>query len=456
MATDSTTARCPQCQHPIAPDNTTCPHCGHLLAEETTSAEAPTLAPAAIEPAPLDAAEEPAPADTLEAPLPIVEGSEAEESESATLSEPAAETLESQTSPDAATAASELSASPPTESDTAPSAPKALPALGRKNRKLTAILVAVAALLILSVTGVGILYALTRPQPVISVTSDYHVGNVPAGSTTTSLHVEGRQFSSYSGIIFLLDGHPAPGSQVVPTDENGIFEADLTVTAGWKLGTHQLTARDANGYTTRSSVNVTVVHQGEAHTPGPLGSPADDTSHFSLLLTTITQQVDGSSLPSDQGIPLDLTGSGTPEVLTVQGQPDPKGGSVCNLPQDDGQQHITDISLGDGSVIVGFAPVGGNLVFVQKETTAYTCSGAYQNGKISFTEMNTVDQLVYSNGVTCSLAAPRISYQLEGAFNSATTAIGTYSIPESSLKCSDGTTQESPSENGTWIAFIGM
>ena len=454
MATDPTTARCPQCQHPIAPGDTTCPHCGHLLADEPTGAEAPTLAPAAAEPTPTDAAEEPVPDDAPEAPLPIVEGSEAVES--AALSEPADDSLESQPQPKVTATLPDVLASPPIVSAMPPAAPKASPASRRGNRKVVIIFASLAALLILGVIGAGILYATTRPQPVISVSSDYHVGKVPASATSTTLHVEGKQFSSYSGIIFLLDGHPAPGSQVVPTDENGTFEADLPVTAAWKIGSHQLTARDSNGYTTRSSVTVTVVHQGTAHTPGPLGSPADDTTLFGLFITTLSQQVDGSSLPSDLGFSLNLIGGGSPEMLTVQGQPDPAGGSVCNLPQDDGQQHTISLSLNDGSVILGFSPVGGNLVFVQKETTAYTCSGTYQNGKISFTEMNTVDQEVYSNGVTCSLAAPRISYQLEGAFNSATTATGTYSIPESSLKCSDGTTEESPSETGTWIAFMAM
>ena len=455
MATDPTTARCPHCQHPIAPGDTTCPHCGHLLAEEPTSAEAPTLAPAAAEPTPADAAEEPVPDDVTGGTLPALRRA-ATAAESAALSEPADDSLESQPQPKVTATLPDVLASPPIVSAMPPAAPKASPASRRGNRKVVIIFASLAALLILGVIGAGILYATTRPQPVISVSSDYHVGKVPAGAASTTLHVEGKQFSSYSGIIFLLDGHPAPGSEVVPTDENGTFEADLPVTATWKIGSHQLTARDSNGYTTHSSVTVTVVHQGTAHTPGPLGSPADDTSHFSLLLTTVTDQVDWLFPAFDLGFPLTLTGGGSPEVLTVQGQPDPKGGSVCNLPQDDGKQHTTSLTLNDGSVFISFAPVGSNLVFVQKETTAYTCSGTYQNGKISFTETNTVDQQVYSNGVTCSLAAPRISYQLNGAFNSATTATGTYSIPASSLKCSDGTTEESPSETGTWIAFMSM
>lgn len=323
---------------------------------------------------------------------------------------------------------------------------KAAPTPKIGSRRLKLALIGAAILLILSVTGAGILYALTRPQPLISVTSDYQLGSVPAGSTSTALHVTGRQFSANSAITFLLDGHPAPGSQIVPTDENGVFEADVIVTARWKLGAHQLTARDANGSTTRSSVKVMVVHQGEAHTPGPYGAPADDTASFSLYITLVIQQQSSGSV-------LNIVGGG-PQILTVQGRPDPAGGAVCDLQNDDGQPHSVDFILKPaGGIIIG--PISpANLMIPQKLTTAYTCSGVYQGAKISYTETNTVYKEVYTNGVTCSLAAPRISAQMEGAFNSATTASGTYSVPASTLKCSNGRAETFAAATGTWTAIL--
>ncbi len=319
------------------------------------------------------------------------------------------------------------------------------------SRRLKIALISAAVLLILAATGGGTLYALTRPQPLIAVTSDYQVSGVPAGAATTSLHVAGKQFSANSAITFLLDGHPAPGSQIVPSDENGAFDADVTVTARWKIGTHQLTARDANGYTTKSSVKVAVVHQGEAHTPGPYGSPANDTAHFTLYVTILSQLV-----VSQIAIPLNL--GGNTMTLTVQGQPNPAGGAVCNLPKDDGKSRTTSISLAPDGGMYAFAPAPagsiGSFVLPTKETTAYTCSGTYQGGKISYTEMNTVDKVVYSNGVTCKLPSPRVTAQLEGAFNSATTATGTYNVPASSLKCSDGSSRKTLAEIGTWFAML--
>lgn len=335
---------------------------------------------------------------------------------------------------------------PVSEAHPAPE-PKAAPTPKTGSHRLKFALVGAALLIILSVTGAGILYALTRPQPLISVTSDYQLGSVPAGSTSTTLHVEGRQFSANSSITFLLDGHPAPGSQIVPSDEDGTFEADLTITARWKLGTHQLTARDANGNTTRSSVRVMVVHQGEAHTPGPYGAPADDTARFALYITLVIQQQGSGS----SGAIVDYLGGG-PQILTVQGQPDPAGGAVCDPKNDDGQPHTTDFLVGFGGFIL--QPLSSSTNILQKLTTAYTCSGSYQGAKISYTETNTIYKEIYTKGVTCSLSAPRISAQMDGAFNSATTASGTYSVPASTVKCSNGRVETFTAVTGTWTAIL--
>ncbi|HEU5368284.1 MAG TPA: hypothetical protein VFU69_07460 [Ktedonobacterales bacterium] len=429
MATDVPGRACPQCQHPLDQEATACPNCGQVLSEASGPAPAVTTPLAASD------AEETLPSAARPG-----------EANSATL---AAESPANEPPADAsATLPADLGSPPATGDASPPPEPKAATMPTRVSRRLKIALISAAVLLILVATGGGTLYALTRPQPLIAVTSDYQVGGAPAGSATTPLHVAGKQFSANSAITFLLDGHPAPGSQIVPSDENGVFEADVTVTARWTIGTHQLTARDANGNTTKSSVKLVVVHQGEAGTPGPYGSPANDTAHFTLYITILLQLV-----VNPTAIPLNL-GSDI-LTLTVQGQPDPAGGAVCNLPKDDGQSHTTGISLAPGGTFT-IIPIGSNgaFIFPTKETTAYTCSGAYQGGKISYTETNTVDKEVFSNGVTCSLPSPRVTAQLQGAFNSATTATGTYNVPASALKCSDGSTQKTLAETGTWFALL--
>ncbi len=368
-------------------------------------------------------------------------------SEASAPGEAAAETTERQPADDNAALLVDQPIVQPSISDTPPAPRARFPAQPR-SRISKNILIAAAVLLILAAVGGGILYALTRPQPVITVNSVYHVGSVPAGSTSTILHIEGSQFSSYSGIIFLLDGKPAPDSQVVPSDQNGNIDTDLVISTRWPTGTHHLTARDASGDTTHASSAVMIVQQGQANTPGPNGAPADDTAQFTLWMNGSAQIA--AAFNVDGGV--------VPGKVTVQGQPDPAGGSVCNLPTDSGKPttitypSTSTVMLGGGSTFI-FSPIFNSL---QKQTTAYTCSGTYQNGKISYTETNTIDIEVYSNGVTCTLAAPRVTYQMQGAFNSAATAIGTYTIPASELKCSDGSVEQRTAETGIWMAIMTM
>src|SRR5207244_939439 len=103
--------------------------------------------------------------------------------------------------------------------------------------------------------GVGLAaYLLTRPQPTISITSNYKVGGTPAGATGTVLHVIGHKFSGTSAISFLLDGAAVSGNQSVHSDTDGNVSADLTIPSGWTVGRHTLTAKDANGYTAKGGV----------------------------------------------------------------------------------------------------------------------------------------------------------------------------------------------------------
>lgn len=376
-------------------------------------------------------------------------------------SEPDGEPAGSQPLPDSEAAPPGDAGSSPAMDDVSPPAgPKASPPQKQGSRRLKLALLGVAVLLVLSATGAGITYALTRPRPLISVTSDYKLGSVPAGSATTALHVAGRQFSSNSAITFLLDGEPAPGSQIVPSDQNGTFQADLTITAKWKPGAHQLTARDATGATTQAGVMVMIVQPGEADTPGPKGAPANDTSLFTLHITVDAQ----SSAASQSGNPtgsfspngLAFLGFGPlvdiPTILTVQGQPDPAGGTVCNLPNDDGKPHVSQYQYEAVSINNLLNP--GTLITIHASLTR-TCSGSYKGGKISYTETITNYQESSSNGPTCSLPVPTIDQQIQGAFNSATTASGTYSAPALTVTCSDGTTNNvDDAETGTWTGIL--
>jgi hypothetical protein len=216
------------------------------------------------------------------------------------------------------------------------------PVQQKSGHQLKVLLVVLAVILVLGTGGVGIAaYLLTRPQPVISVTSDYRVGSIPAGSTGTVFHVSGHHFSDISAITFLLDRVLVPSSQAVQSDADGNIRADLTVTAGWALGNHTLLAKDAAGYTTQVGPTVAIVPQGQAHTPGPHGAPPDDMS-FTINGFVVAQN----------------------ETLIITGQPD--GGSVCQS-RDDGQPHTYTGDFGNGSTYT--------------ETMVFKCSGTYKGGQ---------------------------------------------------------------------------
>ena len=70
---------------------------------------------------------------------------------------------------------------------------------------------------------------LTRPKPVITVTSTYHVDALPAGSTGTALHINASDFSGSSAITFLLDDQPVASNQQVTSDANGSVKTDLAI-----------------------------------------------------------------------------------------------------------------------------------------------------------------------------------------------------------------------------------
>ncbi len=284
-------------------------------------------------------------------------------------------------------------------------------------------LIAVAALLLLSGIGTGA-YLLTRPQPVISVTSDYKVGSTPAGATGTVFHVSGQKFSSNSNVTFLLDGTPVSSAPVVESDANGNVRTNLTVTAAWAVGDHTLTAKDAGNYVTKAGVALVIVPQGQAHTPGPNGAPPNDTSF--TIRTTIKAQDTVTGKQLNNWI----------ELLTITGKPDPAGGTVSINSRDDGQQHTYSGDFGNG------------LTYTEK--VIFKGSGTYRGGKLAYTETVISDVYTLSDGSTCKLNSPYVTERLEGTFSDQDTISGTFSSDAYSMPCSDGSQVYGNALTGTW------
>jgi pSer/pThr/pTyr-binding forkhead associated (FHA) protein len=329
---------------------------------------------------------------------------------------------------------------PPQQADTPPWAASGVPNYGapvlqqpympppvqqKSGIQLKVLFIVLAVILVLGAGGGGIAaYFLTRPQPVITVISDFKVGSTLAGSTGTVLHVMGHQFSGTSAITFLLDGTPVPGNQPVQSDADGNVRTDLTITSGWAVGNHMLTAKDAGGYTTKAGMTVAIVPQGQAHTPGPNNAPPDDMS--------ITLQV---NVQTQNAVTGQQTGAYT-ETLLITGKPDPAGGTVCQS-VDDGQPHI----------FTGSA--NGGLTY--RETISWTCSGTYKGGKLSYTETATSDRIDYSNGVTCVVQTPWLAQNLEGTFSSRDTISGTFTSESATIDCNQSVAiQHGDPRKGNW------
>jgi len=265
-----------------------------------------------------------------------------------------------------------------------------------------------------------------HPQPVLSVSSDYKVAATPAGARGTVLHVNGQQFSSNVAVTFLLDGIPVLGDGSAQSDANGIVRMDLTVTEGWGVGKHLLTARDANNFSTQAGVAVVIVPQGQAHTPGPNGAPADDMD-FSLKVSIQRQ----NASTGEQLQPWNQT-------LIITSQPDPAGGTVCQS-RDDGQQRTVH-----GDFVSGIT---------YTDTFVWTCTGTYKGGKLSYTETVTSDKFDFSTGLSCTANTPYTYEHLEGSFSAHSTSSGTYVGDAVHLNCNDGKslTLNDP-RKGNWMA----
>jgi hypothetical protein len=247
--------------------------------------------------------------------------------------------------------------------------------------------------------GRAAFYFLTRPNPVMTVKSQYaaDAAKTPAGAIGTTFQISGSKFSDNSAITFLLDGQPVAGAPAIQSDASGNMQAKLPVTDKWAVGAHTLTARDASSYATKSGVPIIIVNQGEAGTHGPNGAPTDSAS-FQLQVTVQPQDAStGAQLASSQ------------HSLTISGP----NGKVCDPKGDTGQPATTPGTTSSG--------VSYQLTY------AFTCSGTYKGGKISHIEKATIFKVVYSNGLTCTMTTlPFINQEYDGSFTDGSHASGTF------------------------------
>lgn len=300
------------------------------------------------------------------------------------------------------------------------------------------VLVLIAAIVVAGGVVGGLIYLLTRPQPVIAVQSPYVVGSAPAGSTGTSLQFSGQHFASNSLLTFLLDSQDAPGAPQVSSDSQGSISATLPVTDAWPQGRHLLSARDAAGHSPQVGVTIEVVAQGVAHTPGPSGAPPDDASfQVSIQFQGTYNQGGGPFSGSDTEI--------------VSGRPDPDGGRVCQ-PQDNGLPHQYTSHTLDTSL-------------PETQTLVYSCSGTYRGGTLTLSEtlLSATVQLTDQGAqITCHLLHPGVDEQLTGRY-SAGKFSGTLTypgIPRSNFSCTHGPFPSFYfflySGSGTWTGTINV
>ncbi|HLV97388.1 MAG TPA: zinc ribbon domain-containing protein [Ktedonobacterales bacterium] len=413
MSFSSSWQRCPRCQSPLASGAVTCPSCGLALGGAVVASQQSAYYASQSG---LDSA------STIASPPPPPPGDYAS------------------LYPGSQPQGDFPYALPPAPSSiSGPAAPLVPPTDKRpQSKRRLALVLLVMVLLLFGGGGVTAYLLLTQPKPTITVSSDYKVGTTLAGSAGTVFHISGQDFSSGATILFLLDGQPAPGAQSAQTDGTGaISSTDVTVTTDWALGNHVLTARDSKGYKTQAGVPITIAPQGQAGTPGPSGAPTDSKSFSLSVQGQITNQETGASLGSLQ------------ETLIITGQPDPKGGAVCQARDEPNAPPQT---------------IRGNLqtdhgVFAYLETIQYACSGSYQVGKLIYIEQAISDQYTFETGETCSANTPYTAQHLEGTFSDPTDITGgTYTADQINLQCQGPTGQfalQFAAKTGDWTGSLG-
>lgn len=299
---------------------------------------------------------------------------------------------------------------------------------------LKTVIIVVAAVVVVAAGGVAAAaYFLNRPQPLISASSNYRVGNTLAGANGTVLHISGQKFSSNSAITFLLDGNPAPGNAGAQSDSNGNFSANVPVTSAWSVGAHTLTARDAGNNDTKNSVSLIVVQPGRANTPGPNGAPPDDAT-FTISLTAKGTYALGNQ-------PFNNT-----EIVNITGHPDPAGGTACRN-VDSGQQFNTQ-----GVTLDTHIPFS--------ETYSLSCQGSYKGGNVTYTETLVTNVITYTTtGIRCTLTSPQLNQQITGSYTSQHIFSGTVvygNVPRSDFHCTNPNSYFYYSGgHGTWMGTVG-
>lgn len=311
------------------------------------------------------------------------------------------------------------------------SAPPVMPQMQPTQQKGNGLKIALIALVILIVLvgGGTAAYLLTRPKPVITITSNYNAGSsTPAGAADTAFHVTGQKFSGSSSITFLLDGQQAPGTQAVQSDSNGNVTTDLKVTKEWPLGAHTITAKDAAGYVTQAGSPIQVVCQGCNKTPGPHGSPTNSAS-FSLKIT-ITSRALGT----------------VTETLIITGKDD-TGGTVCQS-RDDSQTTLREpgtLTFADGNK------------FEYVEVSTNQCSGAFVGGHLTYIETTVTDEFDFNGGPKCPIS-PHKKQALTGDFTDANTISGTFSEDSFTLTTCQETADSGPitvdADSGTFTGTL--
>jgi hypothetical protein len=288
-------------------------------------------------------------------------------------------------------------------------------------------IIGVVVVVILAGSGVLALSLFKSPSPPasipsVTVTSDFHDNGLPAGSggsatDGTVFHVTGQKFSPHSAITFLLD------STIIEThtesDDNGALNnVDLRVTSSWPIGQHKLTAHDKSNNTTDKGVNVSIVPQGYAGTPGSNGAPTN-TATFKVT------------------IEVNMPNFHHQAELDVTARTDSQGGAVCS-PGDDGSQQRIPIQEGDQTFYL---------------VDTYACSGTYKAGDITYDEALNTRSILDSKGNTlCSLNRSQPSYiHVHGTYTTSHQFSG--DITESAIASNQYTCPVdlgTPGENGTW------
>jgi hypothetical protein len=121
-----------------------------------------------------------------------------------------------------------------------------------------------------------------------------------------------------------------------------------------------------------------------------------------------------------------------------------KNGAVCQA-RDDGRQH---------TLTNGYLQVIGTLGTPYQEKLTGRCKGAYQNGKLTYTETVSYLENDFPADIICNAETPLVFQQLNGTFTSATKISGTFSAASSKYACSLGYNASFPQKGGSWSGNV--